>query len=118
MAMYKGFSAFSNTLKIVADGSRLGQSLAWNFLKANWGTIPYGSNTAFAINSYVVPVVEKFSSSYQYNDVKKFLTSTSPEGKLPPYAEDLLLTIKRNVEWAKNEVPHIEQWLDKVNIKQ
>ena len=101
-----------DALHAVADGSRLGRSIAWNFIKANWLQIRVTGDLKYEVDRYISPVVEKFSSTFQYNDVYKFLTSKFPAGKLPESVQSLLRKIKRNVKWLKREAVNVEFWLD------
>ena len=115
MATRTRYISAANTVKAIADGSRLGRSIAWNFMKANWNQLPYASNVPYAVDTYVAPVVDKFSSSFQYNDVYKFLKSKFSQGKLSESAVTLLNTIKRNVERLEKEAKNIEFWFDNYN---
>ena len=109
------FIRVADAIHAVADSSRLGRSIAWNFVKGSWRQIPATRSLYYAIKMYVSPVVEKFSSTFRYNDVYQFLKSKFPKGKLSENAEDLLRKIQRNVQWRKKEAPHIELWLDNYN---
>lgn len=111
------FIRVADAIHAVADSSRLGRSIAWTFVKGNWRQLPATRNLHYALNTYVSPVVEKFSSTFQYNDVYQFLKSKFPKGNLSENAEALLRRIKRNVEWLKKEAAHIELWLDNYSNK-
>ena len=105
----------SDVIRAVADSSRLGRSVAWTFVKGNWGKLSHTENPIYAINMYISPVADKFSTSFRYRDVYEFVKRKFPWRWLPLEADILLRKIKRNVEWMKKEVGSMELWLDDYN---
>jgi len=112
VARLSRFVHFGDVIRAVADSSRLGRSVAWTFVKGNWGNFHYTRIPNYAINMYISPVADKFSSSFRLHDVYEFLKRKFPGRKLPLEADILLRKIKRNVEWMKKETGNMELWLD------
>ena len=66
----------------------------------------------YVLRNYVQHVAEKFSTQYQYDDVSKVFRKEIGERNFNDNVKDLLMKIKRNVEWMNTKVPEIEAWLD------
>ena len=102
----------TKSINAVADGSRLGRSVAWNFIKMNWQRLPFSTSAEYAVKSYVVHVVEKFSDTYHYNDVYRFLRNVFATEELPESAMEILAKIRRNILWVKTSSSEVEDWLE------
>ncbi|KAM3625855.1 uncharacterized protein V6R79_018655 [Siganus canaliculatus] len=89
----------------------VGQPLAWNFIRENWGHIvnDYGGGMSFG--SLINGVSRRFSSEYEYNQLEQFKMDNAHQlGTAATTLEQALERTKVNINWVNQNKQEVLDW--------
>ncbi|XP_064472131.1 glutamyl aminopeptidase-like isoform X2 [Ornithodoros turicata] len=96
---------------VVAENP-IGHLETWRFLRQHWDTI-YNlfKETTFSLDSIISDVVSRFTTEYDYEEVKGFFAKVDLKaGKIA--LEQALERVRANIFWKKNIEKHMQLWLE------
>ncbi|XP_062998822.1 aminopeptidase N [Elgaria multicarinata webbii] len=90
----------------------IGQSLVWDFVRANWKTLftQYGGGS-FSFSGLILTVTERFASEYELQQLQQFKADNADVGfgSGTRALEQALEKTKANINWvAENKAPVLE----------
>ncbi|KAJ6662846.1 hypothetical protein lerEdw1_011050 [Lerista edwardsae] len=94
----------------------VGQSLVWDFVRANWKTLfeQYGGGS-FSFSSLIQSVTQRFATEYELKQLEQFQADNAQVGfgSGERALQQALEKTKANIKWvAENKVP-ILQWFER-----
>ncbi|XP_046858685.1 glutamyl aminopeptidase-like [Xenia sp. Carnegie-2017] len=108
----------SYVISYVANANPIGRQFAWNFLKESWSTIlkKYGSAFGFASSTFVNSVARFFSTKWELEEVEKLFKKYPESGSATRTRDQILETIRSNIQWRKKNEKQIEEWLSSFGL--
>ncbi|XP_072888855.1 aminopeptidase N-like isoform X2 [Hemitrygon akajei] len=102
----------TSTLSAIARNV-VGQSLTWDFIRANWKTIfqQYGGGS-FSFSRLISSVTERFSTEFELKQLEQFKKDNEHIGfgSGTRAIEQALEKTKANIEWVKANKDSVSQW--------
>ena len=104
----------SAVISYIANSNPIGRHFAWNFLKEMWPTIldKYGKGFGFSINRFVNGVASRFSTQWELEELQNLFKKYPESGSGTRAREQLLETVRANIQWRAQYEQPIEEWLD------
>uniref|UniRef100_A0A6Q2YJP5 Aminopeptidase n=1 Tax=Esox lucius TaxID=8010 RepID=A0A6Q2YJP5_ESOLU len=94
-------------------GNVVGQSLVWDFVRANWNYIynDYGSGS-FSFGRLIEGITRRFSSEFELKQLQQFIKENSDQGlgSASQAVEQALERTKANIKWVAENKADVFQW--------
>ncbi|XP_062922332.1 alanyl (membrane) aminopeptidase b, tandem duplicate 1 [Mobula hypostoma] len=102
----------TSTISAIASNV-VGQSLTWDFIRANWATIfqQYGGGS-FSFSRLISSVTERFSTEFELKQLEQFRKDNEHIGfgSGTRALEQALEKTKANIKWVKANKDPVNQW--------
>ncbi|XP_078539358.1 aminopeptidase N-like [Lissotriton helveticus] len=102
------------TISYIA-GNTIGQSLAWDFIRAKWEQIYYQfSGSSFSISGLIGGVTQRFSSEFELKQLEQFKKDYAHIGFGPATREleQALEKTKANIKWVQKNREQVQLWFE------
>ncbi|XP_072106268.1 aminopeptidase N-like isoform X2 [Mobula birostris] len=102
----------TSTISAIASNV-VGQSLTWDFIRANWATIfqQYGGGS-FSFSRLISSITERFSTEFELKQLEQFQKDNEHIGfgSGTRALEQALEKTKANIKWVKANKDPVNQW--------
>ncbi|XP_077992209.1 aminopeptidase N-like [Glandiceps talaboti] len=101
----------TNVISYIASNP-YGESLAWDFFRANWDFYfeTYGTNM-FSFPTLVTGVTNPFSTPIRLQELEEFVENHPNLGTATKAFQQAIERIRSNIKWKELNVGNIEEWL-------
>lgn len=104
----------TSTITLIANNA-VGQSLAWDFVRANWKTLfsQHGTGT-FSFANLVTRVTRRFSSEFDLKQLEQFKKDNEDTGfgSATRALEQALEKTKANIKWVQENSEPVWRWFE------
>ncbi|KAJ1180035.1 hypothetical protein NDU88_005259 [Pleurodeles waltl] len=104
----------TSTITYIANNA-VGQSLAWDFVRANWKTLfsQHGAGS-FSFANLVTRVTRRFSSEFDLKQLEQFKKDNEDTGfgSATRALEQALEKTKANIKWVQENSEPVRQWFE------
>ncbi|XP_041800155.1 aminopeptidase Ey-like [Chelmon rostratus] len=93
-------------------GNPIGQPLAWDFIRANWGHIynDYGGGS-FSFGGLISGVTKRFSTDFDYNQLLQFKEENAGQlGSTTTSLDQALERTRANMNWVDTNKRQVLEW--------
>lgn len=100
-----------HTVISVVAANPIGHLVTWRFLRTHWDAI-YNlfKETTFSLDNIISDVVSRFTTEYDYSEVKEFFAKVDlKSGRIA--LEQALERVRSNIFWKNNIEANITRWL-------
>ncbi|XP_069481390.1 aminopeptidase Ey-like [Ambystoma mexicanum] len=104
----------ATTINSIARNA-VGQSLAWDFIRENWGQIySQWSGSSFSISGLIDGVTQRFSSAFELKQLEAFKKDNELVGFGPATIEleQALEKTKANIKWVRENREPVRLWFE------
>ncbi|XP_054433561.1 aminopeptidase N [Pteronotus mesoamericanus] len=102
----------TSTISSIASNV-MGQSLAWNFVQANWNKLfeDYGGGS-FSFSNLILAITRRFSTQEELQELERFKENNSGTGfgSATRALEQALEKTKANIKWVKENKEAVYNW--------
>uniref|UniRef100_A0A8C3RG10 Aminopeptidase n=1 Tax=Cyanoderma ruficeps TaxID=181631 RepID=A0A8C3RG10_9PASS len=104
----------TSTINSIASNV-VGQSLAWDFIRGNWGTLfsQYGGGS-FSFSRLILSVTQRFSTEFELQQLEQFKKDNQDIGfgSGTRALEQALERTRANINWVKENRATVQAWFE------
>ncbi|XP_075887548.1 aminopeptidase Ey-like [Nelusetta ayraudi] len=102
---------YATSVIVSIASNSVGQSLAWDFIQANWGSL-YNDYAGFSFGGLINGVTKRFSTDFEYKQLLSFQEDNA--GQLDSASTSLQQALERtkaNMNWVALNKKQVLEWL-------
>ncbi|XP_061399843.1 glutamyl aminopeptidase [Musca vetustissima] len=91
----------------------VGEPIVWEYVRENWPTMVkrFGLNDRY-FGRMIPTITERFTSETKYEEMVEFFNKYPEAGAGTNSRKQALETVKYNINWLKNNLKDVENWLN------